>query len=275
MYRYELLEYKAGATREVVKHIPKRFRSNAVRGSTVKKTKEEIEQANLRQAVRKLARKVNANFRPGDLHVTLTYRKETRPSPDEARKIIRQFVGKMRTRYRRAGFQFRYILVTEYENKAIHHHMILNQVNDGKKTSVDWVRECWRGNGNPKFVGLYDTGEYQKLAEYLIKETEKTFRKSPEKQRYTCSRNLIDPRPEKKVRKVKKMWEMDPKPRSGYYIAPDSLYNGFDKMGYPYQRYVLIKLKPDREDWPSDILVPETRKKRKKKESEQKVEHGK
>lgn len=257
MYRYELIEYKAGATREVVKHIPRRFRDSGIRGGTRKKTSEEIALANMRQAVRKLARKINANFRPGDWHVTLTYRKEARPSPEDAKKIIRQFISRMRGRYRRAGFQFRYILVTEYENRAVHHHLIINQVNDGEKTSADWVRDCWKGNGNPKFVGLYDTGEYQGLAEYLIKETDKTFRKSPEKQRYTCSRNLVEPNPERITRTVKKMWELDPKPRKGYYIAPDSIYNGFDRMGYPYQRYVLIKLKPERGDWPPDILEPE------------------
>ena len=42
---------------------------------------------------------------------------------------------------------------------------------------------------------------------------------------------------------------MDPKPRKGYYILPDSLYNGTDKLGYPYQRYTMVKINPEPEDW--------------------------
>lgn len=87
------------------------------------------------------------------------------------------------------------------------------------------------------------------MADYLLKETEKTFRSSPEKQRYACSRNLIDPKPEKRIRRTKSGWQKDPRPRKGYYIIQDSLYNGFDKLGYPYQRYVMVKTDPKEEDW--------------------------
>ena len=52
-----------------------------------KKTKEEIREANARQAARKLMRKVNANFRPGDWHVVLTYPKGERPTPAEPEGI--------------------------------------------------------------------------------------------------------------------------------------------------------------------------------------------
>ena len=42
---------------------------------------------------------------------------------------------------------------------------------------------------------------------------------------------------------------MIPRPRPGYYIIPDTLYNGEDKLGYPYQRYVMVKLNPTDKDW--------------------------
>ena len=43
--------------------------------------------------------------------------------------------------------------------------------------------------GNPKFVQLYDTGEYSQLADYLVKETEKSFRREDSSvgQRYSSS----------------------------------------------------------------------------------------
>lgn len=246
MHRYKQIEYKAGATVEIIKCIPRRRRKGEV---SRKKTREEMQEANMRQAARRLARKINANFKPGDWHVTLTYREK--PSNEEAQKSISSFLDKMRDRYKRRGYQFKYVLVTEYKSKRIHHHIILNNINDGKKTTSDFIRETWKEKGNPKFVPLYDCGEYQKLAEYFVKETERTFRdeESPFKQRFSCSRNLVIPKPDVKLRKVKKSWEMNPKPRSGYYIVEDSLYNGFDWMGYPYQRYVMVKINPKDSDW--------------------------
>lgn len=264
MHRYRQIEYKAGATVEVIRCIPRLLRAGTVRTGP-KKSKEDIQAANMRQAARKLARKIDANFRPGDLHVTLTYKRTERPSAEEAQHIVSNLLDTLRKRYRKAGKMLKYILVTEYKKKAIHHHMIINRINDGKKTTEDYIRALWKGRGSPKYVQLYDDGEYEQLAEYLIKETEETFRdeKSPFKQRYSCSRNLVNPKPKQKTVKVKRGWDMDPKPRPGYYIKKDSLYNGFDKMGFPYQRYVLVKENPEDTDWPSDDWVPEKKKRRK------------
>ena len=265
MHRYRLIEYKAGATVEVIRCIPGLFRKGSMR-SGPGKSKEEIKQANKNQAARRLARKINANFRPGDLHVILTYRREERQEPKEAQKMISKFLKDLRKCYQKAGKLLKYILVTEYKKKAVHHHLIINNINDGNRTTQDYIRDGWKGRGSPKYVQLYDDGEYEQLAEYLIKETEETFREknAPFRQRYSCSRNLIDPKAKQRTVKVKNGWELEPKPRSGYYIKKDSLYNGFDKMGYPYQRYLLVKECPEESDWPSDDWKPGNRKKRRK-----------
>lgn len=252
MHRFKQIEYKAGITVEVIKCMPRGCRKGEVRGpAKIKKSHAEMADANMRQAARKLTRKINANFKPGDWHITLTYRKANRPDAKEAQEYLKKFITELRKIYRKGQFDLKYIYVTEYENKSIHHHIIINNVNDGKKTTTDYVRELWKDKGNPKFVPLYDNGEYKVLADYFIKETEKTFRKedSPVRQRYACSRNLINPKPQSRIRKTKGMWKMDPKPRPGYYIDRDSLYNGTDKLGYPYQRYVMIKLNPTDADW--------------------------
>ncbi|MEG2350946.1 MAG: hypothetical protein RSB57_10620, partial [Hungatella sp.] len=144
----------------------------------------------------------------------------------------------------------KYIHTTEYRKTAIHHHLIINNVNDGVRTTSGYIRELWGKNGSAKFVPLYEDAEYIRLAEYLIKETEQTFRETetPFCQRYACSRNLINPQPEIRMRKAKK-WKEEPKPRAGYYILPDRLYNGVDKMGYPYQRYDMVKINPKDSEW--------------------------
>lgn len=256
MHRYKQIEYKAGATREVIRCIPKGMRKGIARGPREKKNREEIAQANMRQAARRLARKINANFRPGDLHVTLTYRPKERPDREQAQKNIKKLLDDLRRAYKKAGKMLKYILVTEYKNKAIHHHLIINNINDGSRTTQDYIRGFWKDRGSPKYVQLYDDAEYRVLAEYLIKETEKTFREqdSPVKQRYSCSRNLVDPKPESRIRKTKNGWKLDPEPRAGYYIIPETIYNGFDRAGYPYQRYVMVKLRPEDSDWPPDDL---------------------
>ena len=253
MHRYKQIEYKAGITIEIIKCIPIGCRKGERRGPVEKKTKQEIRDANARQAARKLTRKINANFKPGDWHVVLTYLKGERPDPERARKDIKTFLRKLRDEYKKHGFELKYIQVTEYLNKSIHHHLILNKVNDGKKTTSDYVNSIWAaiGRGHSKFVPLYDEGEYKGLADYFVKETEKTFRdeSSPVKQRYTCSRNLVEPQVKRRINTTKKGWKADPRPRPGYYIVPETLYNGLDKLGYPYQRYMMIKIKPTDADW--------------------------
>lgn len=255
--KFKQIEYKAGITIEVIKCMPGK------KGSGERKTTpEEIAESNMRQAARKLTRKINANFKPGDWHVVLMYKKDNRPSLEQAQKNVKKLLDSLRDRYKKNAFALKYILVTEYYKKSIHHHIIINNVNDGKKATTDYIRELWKGEGkgSKHFTSLYDDGEYKQLAEYLIKETEKTFRDSdsPVRQRYSCSRNLINPKPKIIPRETKGMWKMNPKPRPGYYIDQDTLYNGTDKLGRPYQRYVMIKLNPTAEDWePCEWSPPE------------------
>ena len=68
---------------------------------------------------------------------------------------------------------------------------------------------------------LYTKGCYHELADYLVKETEKTFRKpdAVSRQRYNPSRNIVIPVP--KIEEVSKaQLSRDPKAVKGYYIVP-------------------------------------------------------
>lgn len=254
--KYEVMTYRCGPTIETIKYIPKQYRGEASgirKEKPEKKTPEEIREANARQAARKLVRKLNANFKPGDLHIILTYAKEERPDPERAREIVRRFQQLVRKEYKKRGEEYKYILVTEYKRAAIHHHLVTNNINDGTVTSKDIIRKCWRaagGTGRPKYVDLDETGSYEKLAAYLIKETSKTYAEDGGwKQRYSCSRNLINPKPERRTVTLKKLWNLNPVPKEGYHILQDLTYNGIDKAGYPYQRYYQVKDRPSPEDW--------------------------
>ncbi|MCR4715813.1 MAG: hypothetical protein K5656_01400 [Lachnospiraceae bacterium] len=236
---YETI-YVAGKTIEVYKSVD-RLTGPQSRGPTLKRTPEEIRDNNDRQARRKLTRLLNANFADGDLFLTLTYREAA--STDEAIKEVKKFIRNLKGRYERRGSPLKWVLVTEYENKRVHHHLVIN--NPDGFNAYKQVTACWK-SGVVKSEALYGNGQYKRLAEYLVKETEKTVAKGETKQRWTCSRNLIRPKP--KVRKVRaKRWLKDPKPKKGYIIDQDSVVNGTNGYtGHEYQCYTMIEC-PKRE----------------------------
>ena len=126
-------------------------------------------------------------------------------------------------------------MVTEYENKRIHHHMILSRMD-----TYD-LDQIWTA-GKARPTHLDGSGDYRKLASYLIKETDKTFRKPDafSKQRFSCSRTVKTP--DKKVEEVDAAQLIkDPKPVKGYYIDKNSIYHGVNPVtGIPYLEYVMI-----------------------------------
>ncbi len=240
---YYQTEIKAGKTIEVYRSHTKGTGRHP-RGDCIGKTPEEMELANKRQAEKKLTRLLNANFEDGDLHIVLTYKKDARPSPEEAKKILAKFWRKMKVVYKKSGEELKYIAVTEYKNKAIHHHIVINNPDGMNVTKI--IKELW--NGIPKVNPLWSDGQYRELAAYLIKETDKTFREkgSGVKQRYSRSRNLVIPKPKTKVVKSN-TWNRNPKPKKGYYIDWDTLVNGVNKWsGREYQSYTMILLPSDR-----------------------------
>ena len=184
---------EAGATIEVTKSYTKRVGVKA-RGGKEKPTAEEIEKVNQMNAERTLRLKINNNFGVDDPFITLTYRKDERPEPEKAKKDIKKLIDRLRKEFKKVGVDLKWVCVTEYLNKAIHHHLLINHI-EGQDV-CKWVRRLWK-YGRPDFKYLDDTGQYKDLAAYLIKETSKTYKAKDgaKKQRYSCSRNLVMPTP--------------------------------------------------------------------------------
>lgn len=204
-------------------------------------TPEEQERINEQQCIRKLRRKIHANFDKDDLFETLTYGRDRRPDPKGAAHELRLLLNRLRGIWKRAGTDLRYIVVTEYKSKSIHHHLIVNDLPDG--TGAKKIAQSWSRNGHANTKYLYEDGQYEQLAAYLIKETSKTFRDpdNPSKLRYSCSRNLVTPVAKTRILK-RDDWPEEPRVPKGYYLEKDSLVNGVNKMGYKYQYYRLIKI---------------------------------
>lgn len=206
-----------------------------------KPTPEAMAKYNKKKATDELRRIILANF-TGGWHLVLTYDKRKRPSVHEAEKRVKNFIRRIKYHLQKAGFDFKWVLVTEYEGKAIHHHLLIENV----VGIIELVIKHWKF-GFPNFTPV-DEVDVQTLAEYLIKETDKTFRldNGGRKQRYTHSRNLIIPQP--KIETIfSNEFRKDPQTIKGYILVTDSILNGISEVtGYAYQSYRLIKLQKRR-----------------------------
>lgn len=203
------------------------------RGKRKNPTSELVERINRKNAQRDLAIKINHNFKAGDVYLTLTYAGDE-PGKETARKNLTNFRRRLKYFCDKKGEKLKWIAVTEYENKRIHHHMILNF------RDVDVLNTLWpHGLINVKL--LDDSGDYRVLAEYLIKETDKTFRNpdSVNKTRFTCSRTITNPDVIKE--EVSIDLTKQPRPVKGFYLDEDSFYCGENPFtGAHYQEYVLV-----------------------------------
>lgn len=200
-------------------------------------TIEEVEKINEKYSERDLQIKLHHNFKYGDIHIVFTYSGEE-PSKEQAKEDLKKLKRELRKLYRKHGILLKWIAVTEYENKRIHHHFVLTGGIDVLEISKIWPHGFIR----PAF--LDNTGDYRKLGNYLIKETSKTFRNDDAvgKRRYSCSRSITMPPVIREEVKVSKLLA-EPKPIKGYYIDQDSIYKGVNPITErQYIEYIMVAL---------------------------------
>lgn len=205
------------------------------REGRVNPTPEAMLRVNERNSLREFAIRLDANFTKGDMHAILTFR--TAPSPEEAKRLFRNFIKRLSRAYRSRGLVFKWMCATEYKNSRIHCHVVLSA-----GLSLAELSKIW-GHGIIRPSLLY--GEtFFGLAQYLTKETRKTFRDpdSPVKRRWSCSRNVAAP-----VTHVDFLTrfdpEADPVPPKGFYIREKAVYRGENPFtGGKYVEYVAIPL---------------------------------
>lgn len=229
----------AGRTKEVCKRYSTRYgRKNINRGPNVNPTPEAVKKVNERNAITNLRRLIHENFGYQDIHLVLTYRRNCRPKdPAAAKKDLEKVLRDLRTYHKKRGSEFKYIAVTEYKNTAIHHHLIINSMDTRDLTDI------WK-QGQPRPTYLDNSGNYSKLAEYLVKETRKTYREKdgPCRKRWSSSTNLRRPSVKKAIVKANS-WRQEPAAPTGYYLDKDSVITGFHELtGHGYQFYMLLRL---------------------------------
>lgn len=228
----------AGKTMEIRKSFSSRYgRKGLKREKNSRPTPEGQKKVNERKAVDTLTWRLNTNFGLGDVHLVLGYRRDENPTPEEARRHLEDFLRKARKYCAKHGKPLRYVAVTEYKRARIHHHLVLPEL------PAAVLYELWP-HGRPHGTPLDGSGNYRKLAEYLVKETAATFREdgAAYKKRWNQSKNLREPTIRVEVVNAN-TWAKSPKPKKGYYIEKDSLREGVhDVTGYPYQYYTMVRM---------------------------------
>lgn len=240
---YKKKTYDMGAIQIIEKCYPGNYGApGQKRNDKQKRTPEEIKKQNHRNRCRKVQLLILSNFHPGDWHLILRYAKGRQPETyKEAVKQRAKFLGMMREAYKKAGLTFKWIAVTERGKKKqiLHHHLIIEDIDrDGIKTT-ELVKKLWT-HGGQFFASLYEDGEYEDLAEYIVKaETKDECGWCT----YSRSRgNLVAPRPKVEIKKHKR-WRNPPVAPKGWYVVKESLWNGKNPVtGLPVQHYTLKKL---------------------------------
>lgn len=217
------------------------------RGKKENPTSVAVAEHNQKKAERDLALLLNYNFCGGDLHIVLTYA-GAEPTQEEAKRSLSNFLKRLRRHYRKIGAELKWICVTEFEHARIHHHIVINQ-----GAPVETVAQIW-GKGLVRSTPLDPSGDYRRLASYLIKETSKTFRRDDvaQRQRYSCSKTIRHPVTKREPVSAAALIR-DPQPVKGYYIDQDSIYKSSNPVtGQPCMEYVMVSLAaaPRLTTWP-------------------------
>ena len=190
---------------------------------------------------------LNENFHPGDLWMRFSYPRGVRKPPAEIKADIEKFFKKLRRLYRKAGKILKYIYTVGIGSRGgIHFHAVFSEFDSAK------IEELWQdvaGTEENPYTSvntrhLDRKGHYGDIAAYLIKNAKETY--GTENQifgkRYCSSRNLAPPKI-KRVEVKAGSWVKTPKPKKGYYILKDSIREGKFESGFPYQSYIMVRLR--------------------------------
>lgn len=145
---------------------------------------EKIAEYNFLETRKKCGRMINANFKAGDLFLTLTYRKQV--GIEDALRLFRNFIWRLKRLRKRKGLDaLKYIYVIETGKKGREHlHMIINDMD----VTLKELTELW-GLGRVMISRLEPGGDYTGLAFYITKENYKEYGR-----RWNGSRNLEKPK---------------------------------------------------------------------------------
>lgn len=253
---YTRKTYRFGRSNEYVYTWFGQYGKKGERGKKRKATQEQVRKQNQFNRENKVRRKIKLNFEEDDPWATLKYQKGTRKPAEEFKKDVDKFIRSMRGKYRRKGSDFKYIIRMEVGARGgLHAHILFNKHPDGKH--MEEAKKTWQTiTGGHIHMEPICMDEVDKLANYIVKEPNdeieeqlSLFPKEDRKAflRYSCSRNLEEPVPEKKDyrrRTVEKLVKEGPVATPGYYIVKESIRCGINPYtGRSYLYYTENKIR--------------------------------
>lgn len=231
-------KYYAGNTIEV-ERTASGILPGALRRPKVAQTAESVKKFNETLSIRKLIRTVNANFGYGDLYLTPTYRTEERPKDmKQLQADGRNFCRRLARAYKKAGAEFKYLLVCGIGKRgAPHLHLIVSGI-DARRVSAAWKA------GGIHIETLYKQQEHTALGMYFADQIKNYVSGDGwvSSKRWTCSRNVRPVEPEISKTEDFGEWSESPTADEGYIINAESVEAGVNPVsGYPYLFYRQIK----------------------------------
>ncbi len=163
------------------------------RDKKTKASRQAQKNLNNKNAQKKVARLLNANFTNKDTWLTLTYDNEHLPETiEQAKKNMTNYIRRVKRYCKKNNLpDLKYIYVTEYKdgdiNKRVHHHIVFNLQNR------DMAEKLWNGGGRTQARRLQpDIDGLEGMARYITKQKKDT-KTSTNYKSYTPSRNLKQP----------------------------------------------------------------------------------
>lgn len=154
-----------------------RHDSDKVRAAKRKVSSEAQKRMNMVYSYQKLEFQLAANYRPGDLWITLTYDDAHLPkSEKEANQCVKYFLQKLREERRKRGqtvvahwnTEHKHRHESYWEDRRWHHHLPLNATGD----DYELIRKCWIYGSNIDIrpLRLDKDNSYEAMARYMCKE---------------------------------------------------------------------------------------------------------
>lgn len=157
------------------------------RGKKENSSSDKQQKLNDKNRRKHIIRLVHANFKEGDLWITVGYAKGKEPKDDErAYKNIKNYMDSLRRLAKKQGIEFKYIYVTEKSSTGRYHHHIICNLQER-----DMVEKKWKHGKYPNARRITtDDGSMEGLANYICKE----IKDKKNQKRYSTSKNLVQPK---------------------------------------------------------------------------------
>ena len=208
-------------------------------------TPEAVAKVNRTNRERELTAKLNHNFVPGDLWITLTY--ENDPSfgeglsREDCMRQYRNFRKNIQRWAKKNDHVLKMIDSFGYGERLgrPHHHIVMSDA------PTELLTRYWK-SGRVHIEVLHGYN-YQRIAKYMLKNAE--LSKDGKLQRtFNCTRNIVTPQTRRQVMKSNEITRdiEDIKPFTGYQIDRDSV-NKYEHPIFEIEciEYIMVSLEPE------------------------------